>query len=104
MQTIDVDGKNVIAVNVPRAAYMERPVYINNNMSRGTFKRNHEGDYHCTGQELKMMLRDGNESGNDGLLLGIIRWMIFLRYGDFVKCSRPNTQSTIGTHLMTRCF
>lgn len=30
MQTIDVDGKNVIAVNVPRAAYMERPVYINN--------------------------------------------------------------------------
>lgn len=69
MQTIDVDGKNVIAVNVPRAAYMERPVCINNNMSRGTFKRNHEGDYHCTGQELKMMLRDGNESGNDGLLL-----------------------------------
>lgn len=69
MQTIDVDGKNVIAVNVPCAAYMERPVYINNNMSRGTFKCNHEGDYHCTGQELKMMLRDGNESGNEGLLL-----------------------------------
>lgn len=67
VQTIDVDGKNVIAVNVPRAAYTERPVYINNNMSRGTFKRNHEGDYHCTDQELKMMLRDGNESGNDGL-------------------------------------
>lgn len=38
-------------------------------MSRGTFKRNHAGDYHCTEQELKMMLRDANEAGNDGLLL-----------------------------------
>lgn len=52
-----------------RADYTVRPVYINNNLSRGTFKRNHEGDYLCTEQELKMMLRDANEAGNDGLLL-----------------------------------
>ena len=69
IQTIDIDGKNIIAINVPRADYTFRPVYINNNLSRGTFKRNHEGDYHCTEQELKMMLRDANEVGNDGLLL-----------------------------------
>ena len=69
IQTIDVDGKKVIAINVPRADYTVRPVYINNNLSRGTFKRNHEGDYHSTEQELKMMLRDANEAGNDGLLL-----------------------------------
>lgn len=69
VQTIYVDNKRVIAINVPRADYTVRPVYINNNLSRGTFKRNHEGDYHCTEQELKMMLRDANESGNDGLLL-----------------------------------
>ena len=60
IQTIDVDGKKVIAINVPRADYTVRPVYINNNLSRGTFKRNHEGDYRCTEQELKMMLRDAN--------------------------------------------
>ena len=69
IQTIDVDGKKIIAINVPHADYTVRPVYINNNLSRGTFKRNHEGDYHCTEQELKMMLRDANEAGNDGLLL-----------------------------------
>lgn len=69
IQTIDIDGKKIIAINVPRADYTVRPVYINNNLSRGTFKRNHEGDYHCTEQELKMMLRDANEAGNDGLLL-----------------------------------
>ena len=69
LQTIEVDGKNVVVINVPRADYTIRPVYINNNLSRGTFKRNHEGDYHCTEQELKMMLRDAYEAGNDGLLL-----------------------------------
>lgn len=69
IQLIDVDDKKVIAINVPRADYTVRPIYINNNLSRGTFKRNHEGDYHCTEQELKMMLRDANEAGNDGLLL-----------------------------------
>ena len=69
IQTIDVDGKKVIVVKVPQAAYTERPIYINNNLTKGTFKRNHEGDYHCTEQELKMMLRDANEAGNDGLLL-----------------------------------
>ena len=69
IQIIDVGGKKVVAINVPRADYTVHPVYINNNLSRGTFKRNHEGDYHCTEQELKMMLRDANEAGNDGMLL-----------------------------------
>lgn len=69
IQTVDVDGKNIIVINVPRATYTERPVYINNNLAKGTFKRNHEGDYHCKEQELKMMLRDANEAGNDGMIL-----------------------------------
>ena len=64
-----IAGKEVVIVNVPRAEYTQRPVYINNNFMRGSFKRNHEGDYHCTEQEVKMMLRDANEAGNDGLLL-----------------------------------
>ena len=69
VQVVDVEGKSVVAVNVPRAESSTRPIYINNNLSRGTFKRNHEGDYHCTEQELKMMLRDANEAGNDRMIL-----------------------------------
>lgn len=69
VQTVDVDGKSIVAINVPRAESTMRPIYINNNLSRGTFKRNHEGDYHCTEQELKMMLRDANEAGNDRMIL-----------------------------------
>ena len=69
VQVVSVEGKNVIVINVPRADYTIRPVYINNNLSRGTYKRNHEGDYHCTEQELRMMVRDSNETGNDRMFL-----------------------------------
>ena len=33
IQTIDIDGRKVIAINVPRADYTVRPIYINNNLS-----------------------------------------------------------------------
>lgn len=69
IQIADVDGKQLVLVRVPRANYTQRPVYINNNLSHGVFKRNYEGDYHCTEPELKMMLRDAGDTGNDGLLL-----------------------------------
>ena len=65
----NVDGKDIIVINVPRADYSTRPVYINNNLTRGSFKRNHEGDYHCSEQELRMMVRDANEAGNDRMFL-----------------------------------
>ena len=69
LQILNVDGKNVIAISIPRADYTTRPIYINNNILRGSFKRNHEGDYHCSDQEIKMMLRDANDSANDGIVL-----------------------------------
>ena len=46
VQVVDFDGKQIIAVNVPRADYHLRPVYINDNPAKGAFRRNHEGDYH----------------------------------------------------------
>lgn len=69
VQTVEVDGKDVIAIHVPRAEYNLRPIYINNNPMRGTYCRNHEGDYHCTDQRYKMMVRDSFEDGNDRLFL-----------------------------------
>lgn len=63
------EGKSIIVINVPQANYKCRPVYINGNLLKGSFKRNHEGDYHCTEEEVKAMLRDSNDSGNDGSLV-----------------------------------
>ena len=69
VQVVSVDGMQIIAIQVPRAEYTIRPVYINNNPLRGAYRRNHEGDYHCSDAELRMMLRDTNEAGNDDMLL-----------------------------------
>ena len=60
--TIDVDaGTSYIAIEVPRAPRQDRPVYIRNNLASGSFRRNGEGDYHCTSEELKALVRDGGD-------------------------------------------
>lgn len=69
VQLINVDEQEIIAIHVPQAAYNVRPIFINDNLQRGVYKRNHEGDYHCTEQEIKLMLRDANEAGNDRIIL-----------------------------------
>ena len=69
VQTISVNGKEVIAINVPRADYNLRPVYINNNLMRGTYRRNLKVIITCTEQMIKMMVRDAYEDGNDRMFL-----------------------------------
>jgi ATP-dependent DNA helicase RecG len=69
VETVDCNEKQLIVVAVPMANYTDRPIYINRNILGGTYKRNYEGDYHCTDDEVKSMLRDANENGNDGALL-----------------------------------
>lgn len=65
----DVNGHTVLWIEVPQADYRHKPVFINENPIKGSFKRNHEGDYHCTEEEVKAMLRDSSDSGIDGGLL-----------------------------------
>lgn len=63
VQTYEVsDNKDVIMViYVPMAKREQKPVYINNDIFNGTFRRNYEGDYHCTRLQVKTMLRDQTE-------------------------------------------
>ncbi len=59
----------VVSIHVPRADYNNRPIFINGNPYTGTFKRNHEGDYHASEDEINAMLRDQKAEGNDGIVL-----------------------------------
>ncbi len=69
VEVVNVEGKDVIVVKVPRAEYYQRPIYINKNVQSGSYRRNHEGDYHCSEQMWRMMVRDAFEDGNDRLFL-----------------------------------
>ena len=51
-------GKTLVVIEVPRAPREARPVYIGEDVFKGTFRRNGEGDYHCTREAVKAMLRD----------------------------------------------
>ena len=69
VEIIDYEGVSLMCITVPQADYRQRPIYINGNMMNGAFKRNYEGDYHCTEEDVKAMIRDANDSGDDGLLI-----------------------------------
>ena len=55
---VDYQGKALVIVEVPRAERTERPVYVGRDVFRGTFRRNGEGDYHCSQEAVEAMIRD----------------------------------------------
>lgn len=69
VQVLSIEDKHIIAIHVPQAEYSVKPVYINDNITKGTFRRNHEGDYLCRKDFVFAMVRDANAEGNDGMLV-----------------------------------
>ncbi|MCK4304744.1 MAG: ATP-binding protein [Candidatus Eisenbacteria sp.] len=64
-----VEGQPILAVKVPRALRRERPVYVGQNPIRGTYRRNFEGDYKCSEEEVGRMLADRSEEPADSRIL-----------------------------------
>ena len=69
VEVVNMDGKQIVCIHVPMADWRAKPIYINGNVYKGTYRRNHEGDYHCTEEQVKAMIRDSNTEGNDGILI-----------------------------------
>ena len=59
--TVGENDDVIMVIYVPMAKREQKPVYINNDIFNGTFRRNFEGDYHCTRSQVKTMLRDQTE-------------------------------------------
>ena len=62
-------GKRIVVIEVPRAKRQDRPVYLGGDLYRGSYRRSGEGDYHCTPEEVRNMLRDRGEGSLDQRLL-----------------------------------
>ena len=65
VQTFEKDGDLIVVINVPKANREQKTVYINGDMFKGTYRRNHEGDFKCSASAVKAMLRDGPEATSD---------------------------------------
>ena len=60
-----VEGCQIIAITVPQAQRCDRPVFVDGNPLTGTYRRNGEGDYRCTREEVESMLRDAVRKSQD---------------------------------------
>ena len=70
VRVISIKNKNLLVFRIPFASRTERPVYLTRNPLGNTYKRNHEGDYRCTDEEVKRMLADSSaELQRDSLVL-----------------------------------
>ena len=66
---VEMNGKRLLVVRVPQAGRRQRPVYINGNPLRGTYKRGYEGDYRCQESEVRAMLREASDDVFDTTVL-----------------------------------
>lgn len=89
------DGKPIVVIEVPRAQRYYKPVYVEGNPVSGTYRRNGEGDCHCTEEELRAMYRDASFKTQDMLVLDDMDETVFCpdsvrAYRQRMLLSRPN--------------
>lgn len=90
----EVDGCRIVSISVPKADRRDRPVYLGENPLTGTYRRNGEGDYRCTREEVQTMIRDQSERSQDMLVLAEMELDVFdydavHRYRNRMKIHRP---------------
>ena len=54
-----------MVIYVPRAERSQKPIFLNEDLFGSTFRRNWEGDYHCTANEVRARVRDETEETMD---------------------------------------
>ena len=63
------DDKKIIIVNIPEAEYAVKPIFLNGNLAHSYIRRG-EGDYRCTEQELRDMIRNTKDILDDEVIEG----------------------------------
>ena len=72
VDTYDVNDDVILVIHVPPAKRTDKPVFINDNLFGGTYRRNWEGDYHCSREEIKAMLRDQTDQTMDAKIIDVL--------------------------------
>ena len=98
MVTVEnVDGNDILVVRVPRAERSARPIYVGLDPKSGTYRRNHDGDYHCSIEEVSLMFRDASAVTQDAKALINMDSSVFCM--DSVKGYRNFFRTSHSNHL-----
>ena len=97
VKTYNIDNDIIITIYIPKADRENRPVYINNDIFGGTFRRNHEGDYHCSESEVRGMIRDQANKNTDDKIISDMNISAF--FNDTIKAFRTRHQAVNPNHV-----
>lgn len=92
-----VDGKDILVIEVPRAERMLKPIYKGLNPKVGTYRRNGEGDYLCSVEEMSAMYRDASSSTVDMKVLTEMDFSVFCK--DTIRSYRQMFKDTHPHHI-----
>lgn len=56
VSVVEVEGRRIVAIEIPRARRYDRPVYVGGDPMTGTYRRRGDGDYRCSREEVRRML------------------------------------------------
>ena len=90
------EGDVIMVIYIPAARRDQKPVYINDDIFGGTYRRNWEGDYHCSRLQVKTMLRDQADDTVDMTVLDHLEIDVF--NADSVKSYRNTFASMKDGH------
>lgn len=96
----NVDGKDIIVLEVPRAERTSRPVFKGMDPRKGTYRRNHEGDYLCSLEEVSAMFRDAALDSQDAKVLKEMDLTVFCQ--DSIRGYRQVFQNIHPNHTWNR--
>ncbi|MGG5810567.1 RNA-binding domain-containing protein [Falsiroseomonas sp. CW058] len=69
VRILTIEGRRLLAIDVPPAGRKHRPVHINGNPLTGTYRRLDEGDRLCDGDTVRRMLAEQVEDSRDNRTL-----------------------------------
>ena len=52
VEVVNMDGVQIVCIHVPQADWRAKPIYLNGNVYKGTYRRNNENNYHLSRWEL----------------------------------------------------
>ena len=96
----NLDGKDIIVLEVPRAERTSRPVFKGMDPRKGTYRRNHEGDYLCSLEEVSAMFRDAALDSLDAKVLKEMDLTVFCL--DSIRGYRQVFQNIHPNHTWNR--
>lgn len=90
-----VNGKDILVVEVPRAERSARPVYKGMDPFAGTYRRYGDGDHLCTREGVGAMMRDASQVSMDAAVINEMDMTVFCQdtiraYRQVFKASNPN--------------